>query len=330
MEKKSNEYVLEVTDLKKYFPVRGQKEQFVKAIDGINFKLKAGETLGLVGESGSGKSTTAYNVIGMEEMTGGQVRFKGQDISMPLAKRPLELKKEIQIVFQDPGTSLNPQRNIFDILSLPLKVHKVCGASEYVKYVARLMDIVELPYEYMYKYPSTLSGGERQMVAIARALATNPSMIILDEPTSALDVSVQAKIINTLLKLQKELNLTYLFITHDLSLMRNVSSRVAIMYLGKIAEIAPTESFFQNPQHPYTKMLLSSIPVVTEAEEALKPTQIHSEGEIPSPVNVPKGCSFNTRCPFAMEICRQVDPQMVVYDTEHTVRCHLCKSKMEE
>lgn len=330
MEKKRNEYVLEVTDLKKYFPVRGQKEQFVKAIDGINFKLKAGETLGLVGESGSGKSTTAYNVIGMEEMTGGQVRFKGQDISMPLAKRPLELKKEIQIVFQDPGTSLNPQRNIFDILSLPLKVHKVCGAGEYVKYVARLMDIVELPYEYMYKYPSTLSGGERQMVAIARALATNPSMIILDEPTSALDVSVQAKIINTLLKLQKELNLTYLFITHDLSLMRNVSSRVAIMYLGKIAEIAPTESFFQNPQHPYTKMLLSSIPVVTEAEEALKPTQIHSEGEIPSPVNVPKGCSFNTRCPFAMEICRQVDPQMVVYDTDHTVRCHLCKPKMEE
>lgn len=330
MEKKSNEYVLEVTDLKKYFPVRGEKEQFVKAIDGINFRLKAGETLGLVGESGSGKSTTAYNVIGMEEMTGGQVLFKGQDISMPLAKRSLELKKEIQIVFQDPGTSLNPQRNIYDILSLPLKVHKVCGAGEYVKYVARLMDIVELPYEYMYKYPSTLSGGERQMVAIARALAANPSMMILDEPTSALDVSVQAKIINTLLKLQKELNLTYLFITHDLSLMRNVSSRVAIMYLGKIAEIAPTESFFQNPQHPYTKMLLSSIPVVTEAEEALKPSQVHSEGEIPSPVNVPQGCSFNTRCPFTMEICREVDPQMVTYDTDHTVRCHLCRPKMEE
>lgn len=319
------DYILEVTDLKKYFPVRGQKDQFVKAIDGINFKLKAGETLGLVGESGSGKSTTAYNVIGMEEMTGGQVLFKGRDISMPLAKRPLELKKEIQIVFQDPGTSLNPQRNIFEILSLPLKVHNICKSSEYVKHVARLMDIVELPYEYMYKYPSTLSGGERQMVAIARALATNPSMIILDEPTSALDVSVQAKIINTLLNLQKELNLTYLFITHDLSLMRNVSSRVAIMYLGKIAEIAPTESFFQNPQHPYTKMLLSSIPVVTEAEEALKPSQIHSEGEIPSPVNVPKGCSFNTRCPFATDLCRQEDPAMVEFEKEHTVRCHLCQ-----
>lgn len=329
MENKGNEYVLEVEDLRKYFPVRGEKDKFVKAIDGISFRLKPGETLGLVGESGSGKSTTAYNVIGMEEMTGGQILFKGKDVSLPLDKRSLDLKKEIQIVFQDPGTSLNPQRNIYEILSLPLKVHKICKPSEYVKHVARLMDIVELPYEYMYKYPSTLSGGERQMVAIARALAPNPSMIILDEPTSALDVSVQAKIINTLLKLQKELNLTYLFITHDLSLMRNVSSRVAIMYLGKIAEIAPTESFFQNPQHPYTKMLLSSIPVVTEAEEALKPTQIQSEGEIPSPVNVPEGCSFNTRCPFATEVCGQIDPEMIDFGMEHTVRCHLCKPRME-
>lgn len=329
MENKGNEYVLAVENLRKYFPVRGEKDKFVKAIDGISFRLKPGETLGLVGESGSGKSTTAYNVIGMEEMTGGQILFKGKDVSMPLDKRSLDLKKEIQIVFQDPGTSLNPQRNIYEILSLPLKVHKICKPSEYVKHVARLMDIVELPYEYMYKYPSTLSGGERQMVAIARALAPNPSMIILDEPTSALDVSVQAKIINTLLKLQKELNLTYLFITHDLSLMRNVSSRVAIMYLGKIAEIAPTESFFQNPQHPYTKMLLSSIPVVTEAEEALKPTQIQSEGEIPSPVNVPEGCSFNTRCPFATEVCGQIDPEMIDFGMEHTVRCHLCKPGME-
>lgn len=329
MEKK-NEYVLEVTDMKKYFPVRGEKDKFVKAIDGINFKLRPGETLGLVGESGSGKSTTAYNVIGMEEMTGGQLLFRGRDISMPLAKRSHDLKKEIQIVFQDPGTSLNPQRNIYEILSLPLKVHEICKPDEYVKHVARLMDIVELPYEYMYKYPYALSGGERQMVAIARALAANPSMMILDEPTSALDVSVQAKIINTLLNLQKELNLTYLFITHDLSLMRNVADRVAIMYLGKIAEIAPTESFFQNPQHPYTKMLLSSIPVVTEEEESLKPLQISSEGEIPSPVNVPTGCSFHTRCPFATELCRQVDPEMVTFAREHTVRCHRCEETEEK
>ncbi len=324
---KIGEEILKVEGLKKYFPVRGKEGSFVKAIDGIDFDLAKGETLGLVGESGSGKSTTAYNVVGMETMTEGKMTFLGQDISMPLARRPLDLKKEIQIVFQDPGTSLNPQRTIFDILKLPLKIHKMCSKEDYIKYVARLMDIVELPYEYMYKYPASLGGGEKQMVAIARALATDPSLIVLDEPTSALDVSVQAKIINTLIKLQKEMSLSYLFITHDLSLMRNVSDRVAIMYLGRIAEIAPTESFFSNPQHPYTQMLLSSIPVVSEEEEKYKPQQIHSEGEIPSPVNLPSGCSFHTRCPFATEKCRTEDPVMIEYDKKHMVRCHMCKPK---
>lgn len=324
---KVGEEILKVEGLKKYFPVRGNAGSFVKAIDGIDFTLSRGETLGLVGESGSGKSTTAYNVVGMETMTDGKVTFLNKDISMPLDKRPLDLKKEIQIVFQDPGTSLNPQRTVFDILKLPLKIHKMCDPKDYIKYVARLMDIVELPYEYMYKYPASLGGGEKQMVAIARALATDPSLIVLDEPTSALDVSVQAKIINTLIKLQKEMSLAYLFITHDLSLMRNVADRVAIMYLGRIAEIAPTESFFSNPQHPYTKMLLSSIPVVSEEEENYKPKQIHSEGEIPSPVNVPSGCSFHTRCPFATELCRREDPQMIQYDEKHMVRCHMCKPK---
>ena len=324
---KIGEEILKVEGLKKYFPVRGKEGSFVKAIDGIDFDLAKGETLGLVGESGSGKSTTAYNVVGMETMTEGKMTFLGQDISMPLARRPLDLKKEIQIVFQDPGTSLNPQRTIFDILKLPLKIHKMCSKEDYIKYVARLMDIVELPYEYMYKYPASLGGGEKQMVAIARALATDPSLILLDEPTSALYVSVQAKIINTLIKLQKEMSLSYLFITHDLSLMRNVSDRVAIMYLGRIAEIAPTESFFSNPQHPYTQMLLSSIPVVSEEEEKYKPQQIHSEGEIPSPVNLPSGCSFHTRCPFATEKCRTEDPVMIEYDKKHMVRCHMCKPK---
>ena len=324
---KIGEEILKVEGLKKYFPVRGKEGSFVKAIDGIDFELAKGETLGLVGESGSGKSTTAYNVVGMETMTEGKITFLGRDISMPLDRRPLDLKKEIQIVFQDPGTSLNPQRTIFDILKLPLKIHKMCSKEDYIKYVARLMDIVELPYEYMYKYPASLGGGEKQMVAIARALATDPSLIVLDEPTSALDVSVQAKIINTLIKLQKEMELSYLFITHDLSLMRNVSDRVAIMYLGRIAEIAPTESFFSNPQHPYTQMLLSSIPVVSEEEEKYKPQQIHSEGEIPSPVNLPSGCSFHTRCPFATEKCRTEDPVMIEYDKKHMVRCHMCKPK---
>lgn len=232
-------------------------------------------------------------------------------------------------MFQDPGTSLNPQRTIFDILKLPLKIHKMCGDKDYIKYIARLMDIVELPYDYMYKYPASLGGGEKQMVAIARALATDPSLIVLDEPTSALDVSVQAKIINTLIKLQKEMSLSYLFITHDLSLMRNVADRVAIMYLGRIAEIAPTESFFKNPQHPYTKMLLSSIPVVSEEEENYKPKQVPSEGEIPSPVNLPTGCSFHTRCPFATEKCRAEDPIMIKYDEKHMVRCHMARPKGE-
>ena len=326
---KAGEEILRVEGLKKYFPVRGKNDAFVKAIDGIDFDLARGETLGLVGESGSGKSTTAYNVVGMETMTDGKITFLGHDISAPLAKRPLDLKKEIQIVFQDPGTSLNPQRTIFDILKLPLKIHKMCGDKDYIKSIARLMDIVELPYDYMYKYPASLGGGEKQMVAIARALATDPSLIVLDEPTSALDVSVQAKIINTLIKLQKEMSLSYLFITHDLSLMRNVADRVAIMYLGRIAEIAPTESFFKNPQHPYTKMLLSSIPVVSEEEENYKPKQVPSEGEIPSPVNLPTGCSFHTRCPFATEKCRAEDPIMIKYDEKHMVRCHMARPKGE-
>lgn len=321
-----SEEILEIRGLKKYFPISSGKkgeELFVKAIDGIDLTMRTGETLGIVGESGSGKSTTAYTVIGMYSITSGKITFKGQDISMVAEKRGLSLKKDIQIVFQDPGTSLNSKRTIFDILVLPLKVHKICAPGDYQKEVARLLDIVELPYDYMYKYPSMIGGGEKQMVAIARALATRPSLIILDEPTSALDVSVQAKIINMLLRLQKELNLSYMFITHDLSLMRNLSDRVAVMYLGKIAEIAPTVKFFENPQHPYTQMLLSSIPVVSEQEEAFRPKRISSQGEIPSPVNVPIGCSFNTRCPFAKPICFEVDPVMSSIGDDHEIRCHL-------
>ena len=189
--------------------------------------------------------------------------------------------------------------------------------------ILKLLETVELPPEYMYKYPMSLGGGERQMLAVARALATDPSMIVLDEPTSSLDVSVQAKIINMLLRLQKQRNLAYLFITHDLSLMRNLATKVAIMYLGKIAEIAPVETFFSKPVHPYTQMLLSAIPVVSETEEALKQAKIVPQGEIPSPVNVPKGCSFNTRCPFASDRCRQEDPVMKEIYPDHFVRCHL-------
>jgi len=316
--------ILEVSGLKKYFPIKYKKKKDlnVKAIDGIDFYIREGETLGLVGESGSGKSTTAYNVIGMYGSTEGEMLYKGRDITKNASERSLDLKKDIQIVFQDPGTTLNPQRSVRSILSLPLKIHGLDDKKNLDKQLIELLKIVELPAEYIHKYPSALAGGERQMLAIARAMATNPSLVILDEPTSALDVSVQAKIINMLLRLQKEFNLSYLFITHDMSLMRNLADRIAIMYLGKISEIAPTNLFFSEPKHPYTQMLLSAIPVVSEEEESLKIAKVKSVGEIPSPVNIPKGCSFNTRCPYSKDICFNEDPEMKEVSPEHYVRCH--------
>jgi peptide/nickel transport system ATP-binding protein len=316
--------ILEVRGLKKYFPVAGAARQslMLKAIDGVDFTISPGETLGLVGESGSGKSTTAFTVIGLYAATAGELRFKGRDISAGAKKRPAEIKRDLQMVFQDPGSSLNPQRSVQQILSLPLSIHGMLRRQGRQEQLLELLDAVELPEESLYKYPSSLGGGEKQMLAIARAIATDPSMIVLDEPTSSLDVSVQAKIINMLLRIQRQKNLSYLFITHDLSLMRNMATRVAIMYLGKIAEIAPADVFFRRPLHPYTQMLLSAIPVVSVEEEQLKPKSVYSQGEIPSPVNVPPGCSFNTRCPFAEAQCFAEDPAMAEAEPEHFVRCH--------
>jgi peptide/nickel transport system ATP-binding protein len=318
--------ILTVTDLKKYFVI-GQigllkREPItVKAVDGISFTVREGETFGLVGESGSGKSTVAYTTIGMYRPTEGDISFRGQNLFRGNRKRPLALKKEIQIVYQDPGSSLNPRRTVKQIVELPLQIHR--PQEDRLEQIVRLLEMVELPPDYMYKYPQMIGGGEKQMVAIARALATDPSFVILDEPTSALDVSIQAKIINLLIRLQNEFRLSYLFITHDLSLMRNVASRVAIMYLGRICEIAEATEFFRNPYHPYTRMLLSSIPVISAAEEEVKPKRIFSTGEIPSPVNIPSGCSFHLRCPEKMEICSEVDPVMAEVEEGHTVRCHL-------
>lgn len=320
----SENSILKVTGLKKYFPInKGHQTLYVKAIDGIDFTMRPGETFGLVGESGSGKSTTAYCIIGMYGISDGKIVYKGQDICKDTYHRSRELRRDVQIVFQDPGTSLNPQRSIAQILELPMRVHGLLEGQDREEKLIRLLESVELPESYLYKYPRLIGGGERQMVAIARALATDPSFVILDEPTSSLDVSVQAKIINTLMRLQKEHNLSYLFITHDLSLMRNMATRVAIMYLGKIAELAPTAQFFRDPKHPYTQMLLSSIPVVSTEEEELKPKRIKSQGEIPSPVNVPPGCSFQTRCPLAIPVCKEQDPIMVQVGPDHYARCHL-------
>jgi len=317
--------LLTITDLKKHFIVghRGivaREPITVKAVDGISFEVREGETFGLVGESGSGKSTVAYTVVGMYQPTAGDIAFRGQSMYGRGRKRRSDLRKEIQIVFQDPGSSLNPRRTIKDIVGFPLRLY---GSNvDLQTRTLELLQMVELPADYMHKYPQMLGGGEKQMVAIARALATDPSFVILDEPTSALDVSIQAKIINLLLRLQREFRLSYLFITHDLSLMRNVASRVAIMYLGRICEIADAAEFFRNPYHPYTQMLLSSIPVVSEEEEELKPKRITSRGEIPSPVDVPSGCSFHPRCPQSAESCSKVDPVMVEVEPGHVVRCH--------
>ncbi|MCS7103750.1 MAG: ATP-binding cassette domain-containing protein, partial [Candidatus Korarchaeum sp.] len=273
--------ILGVENLKKYFET---SLGVVRAVDEVTFSVSEAETFGLVGESGSGKSTTGHVIVGIYRPTSGRITYKGEDISAPLRKRSLKQKKEIQMVFQDPRSSLNPMQTVREIVELPLKIHlKHLSVKDREAKVRMLLEEVGLlPEDFMNRFPRELGGGESQLVAIARALASEPSFIVLDEPTSALDVSIQAKIINVLLKLQREHKLSYLFITHDLSLMRNISNRVAIMYLGKIYEKSTTERFFINPLHPYTKMLLSSVPVLTEEEERMKPKEVRSSGEIPS------------------------------------------------
>lgn len=322
-----SEVILEVKDLKKYFPLANGKT--VKAVDGVSLKLYKGETLGLVGESGCGKSTIAYTVVGMYGATEGEILYKDVNLAAKGYKRTLEQKGEIQIVFQDPGSSLNSRRTIGKSMEVPMDIHDKKTKEEKIARTEELLEMVGLPKDYKDKMPRNIGGGERQLVSVARALATNPELIILDEPTSALDVSVQAKVINTLIELQKELEISYLFITHDLSLMRNVATRVAILYLGRLCELAPTKEFFQAPLHPYTQMLLSSIPVATEEEENMKPSQIISEGEIPSPVNAPKGCTFHTRCRECMEICKTVAPEMVEVAPDHFVCCHKFKAMQD-
>lgn len=324
---------MEMRDVKTYFPAGGTRKKplFVRAVDGVSLDIKQGEVVGLVGESGSGKSTLAYTIMGINPLTAGDINFMGESLNMPYSKRPLSLKQKLQIVFQDPGSSLNPEQSILQILSLPLKVYnKGLAHHELEEKAVNLLDMVQLPASYLYKSPTSIGGGERQMVSIARALACTPEFLIFDEPTSALDVSIQAKIINMLIDLQKQKNLTYLFITHDLSLMRNIADRIVILYLGKVCEIARTVEFFTKPLHPYTQMLLSSIPVVSEEEEKLKPSKIISTGEIPSPVNIPSGCSFHLRCPYKMDICSKEDPVNHEVEPDHVVRCHLFNGTRED
>jgi len=319
--------ILIVEHLKKYFSIRrgflNRKVGEIKAVDDVSFSIETGETFGVVGESGSGKSTLAYVLQGIYAPTGGRIVYDGEEATYTIKSNPKLWSKNVQIVFQNPGSSLNPARSVYRILEVPFHALKIARSNpELRERIMELLELVKLPAEYIHKYPNALSGGEKQRVAIARALAVDPGLMILDEPTSALDVSVQAKIISLLSSLQKDLEITYLFITHDLSLLRNVANRIAVMYLGKICELAPTSELFSDPLHPYAKMLLSSIPVVSEAEEKAKPKKLPSKGEIPSPANVPSGCVFHPRCTEAMEICFGKEPESIHITDNHQVRCH--------
>jgi len=319
------ENILEVKELKKYFPVK--KGIFrktvgnVKAVDGVNFNIKKGETLGLVGESGCGKSTTGRTIIRLIESTSGDVRFEDKNV-LSLNKREMRsMRKEMQIIFQDPYASLNPRMTVADIVGEPLDIHNlVKNRKERNEKVKEILNNVGLMPEYMNRYPHEFSGGQRQRIGIARALAVNPKLIIADEPVSALDVSIQAQVINLMQELQEEYGLTYLFIAHDLSVVKHISDRVAVMYLGKIVEITGKKELYDNPLHPYTQSLLSAIPIPDPTHKA---ERIILEGDVPSPVDPPSGCRFHPRCPEAMDICSKVEPEFKDYGNGHFAACHL-------
>ena len=321
------EPLLVVENLVKYFPIRAgvfqRKVGEVRAVEGISFSIESGEIFGLVGESGSGKSTVGKTIVRIFRPTGGTIRFRGRDVTDRTKDNLRYLAKQTQMVFQDPKSSLNPRRSIRSTLEDPLIVHHIARSSRERKRMAsELLRRVELSPAYMYKYPSALSGGQRQRVAISRALAVNPSFIVLDEPTSALDVSVQGKIIRLLQRLQEELHLSYLFISHDLSLVRTIANRTAVMYVGRIYELAPTEQLFIHPLCPYTRTLISSVPVLSEQERKMKPSKQSIGGDVPSPVNPPTGCAFHPRCKLADAICRRQLPGLEEVLPGHFVRCH--------
>ncbi|CCU78015.1 Oligopeptide transport ATP-binding protein OppF (TC 3.A.1.5.1) [Halanaerobium saccharolyticum subsp. saccharolyticum DSM 6643] len=319
------ENLLEVKNLKKYFPVKAgifkKTVAHVKAVDDISFAVKEGETLGLVGESGCGKSTTGRTILRLLEATAGEVIFEGKSV-MDLDKKQMRaIRRDMQIIFQDPYASLNPRMTVADIVGEPLDIHKLAkNKKERNEKVREILENVGLGAEYMHRYPHEFSGGQRQRIGVARALAVDPKLIIADEPVSALDVSVQAQVVNLLQDLQKEFGLTYLFIAHDLSVVKHISDRVAVMYLGKIVELTDKKELFKNPMHPYTQSLLSAIP---EADPKKKKDRIILEGDVPSPVDPPSGCRFHPRCPKAFEPCSVKEPEFKEYGDGHFAACHL-------
>jgi oligopeptide/dipeptide ABC transporter ATP-binding protein len=307
----SGDALLSVRGLKKYYPLRGglfsTRQGNVQAVDGVSFEVKAGQTLGLVGESGCGKSTLGRTIMRLEEPTGGQVFFEGKDLANASRGELFALRRQIQMIFQDPYSSLNPRMTVGEIVREPLLVHRLGGKAEQYERVRALMEVVGLSGEMLERYPHEFSGGQRQRIGIARALTLNPRFMIADEPVSSLDVSVQSQVLNLLVKLQREFGLTYLFISHDLSVVEYLSDTIAIMYLGRIVEIGPARRVFKQPGHPYARALLEAIP---EPNPRRRRAGVPLRGETPSPVNPPSGCPFHPRCAYAIEDCKRVVPRL--------------------
>jgi oligopeptide transport system ATP-binding protein len=319
--------LLDVRDLKMHFPLTQgiifqRKVGAVQAVDGVSFAVKRGETLGLVGESGCGKSTTGRAILQLYKPTAGTVVFNGRDLTTLDGSQMRKMRRHLQMIFQDPYASLNPRMTVGNIVSEPMQIHKLVPKGERTQRVQELLQTVGLNPYFANRYPHEFSGGQRQRIGIARALAANPDFIVCDEPVSALDVSIQAQIVNLLEDLQDQFGLTYLFIAHDLSVVRHISDRVAVMYLGKIVEMADRNDLYDNPLHPYTKALLSAVPIPDPVIEKRR-ERIILTGDVPSPINPPSGCHFHTRCPYVMDVCKRIDPIFADQGGGHHVACHL-------
>lgn len=322
----SDDILIEVSNLKKYFPVKNQfirnEKKFIKAVDGVSFEIRKGETFGLVGESGCGKSTLGRSITRLYDVTEGDIFFEGTNIAKLNKREMKEYHGKMQIIFQDPYSSLNPSMNVEELINEPLALHSILTKKERLEKTEHLLEMVGLSKDDMEKFPHEFSGGQCQRIGIARAISTNPDFVLCDEPISALDVSIQAQVVNMLEDLQQDMGLTYLFVAHDLSMVRHISDRIGVMYLGNIVEISKSNDLYKNPLHPYTKALLSSIPIADPKKAKAAVRQI-IEGDIPSPMDIPSGCRFHTRCPYAKPICKEISPQMKEVENGHSVACHL-------
>lgn len=322
----SNQPLLTVSGLAKEFAIKGNKQK-IKAVDGVSFTLNAGETLGVVGESGSGKSTLGRLVLRLLEPTAGEITFDGQKVSELKPKELRAARRQMQMIFQDPFASLDPRMTIEALIREPLDIHKIGTESERAEMVKNIVSHVGLTPDALTRYPHEFSGGQRQRISIARAIITRPKLIVADEPVSALDVSIQSQILNLMLDLRKEMNLTYIFISHDLSVIQHIADKVAVMYLGKIVEFATVEEIFNNPQHPYTKALISAVPQINPADRT---NRVVLTGDIPSPAAQPSGCHFHPRCPIAVQKCSEIEPQLrFITSAAHLVSCHLATGEVK-